>query len=138
VTEFRHKCAQRGCWLERRWDSHKLGQASAEKHGVWPFPRGITPSDIDGFLECSGRVLVIETKGHGAPVPRGQERALESLSRLGATVLLQECDPPSEDAVTRVRFCINGYWHPWKPADRLERDHIVERWFDWVEHERAA
>lgn len=139
MTTFRHKCEVRGCWLEHRWDSNNLGRAAMEQDGgVWPFPRGISPSDIDGFMECDGRVLFIETKGAGAPCPSGQRRALEALSRMGATVLLQECDPPADDAVTRTRVCTGGTWGPWQDSDRLQRDRLVQRWFQWAARSEAA
>lgn len=138
MTRFRHNCSARGCWLDRRWDSNALGQVAAEVDGAWPFPRGISPSDIDGFMECAGEVLFIETKQNGAPFPRGQELALERLSRKGVQVLMQECAPPAMDAVTRTRWCIDGRWGAWKASDRLQRDRAVQEWFRWAEGRAAA
>lgn len=135
MTPFRHKCDARGCWLERRWDSNLLGRAAESEDGRWPFPRGISPSDIDGFMECAGQVLFIETKDHGAPIPRGQERALEALAQLGATVLVQECSPPNTDSVVRTRLCVKGSWKEWQSMDRLQRDRLVQEWFEWAEGE---
>jgi hypothetical protein len=139
VTRFRHNCGGgENCWLHRRWDSDQLGRAAETADGTWPFPRRISPSDIDGFLECNGELLFIETKEKGAPIPVGQRRALTSLSRKGTTVLIQECDPPRDDAVVSVRLCVNGTWRAPAGMDRLQRDRLVQRWFQWAEKGREA
>jgi hypothetical protein len=40
----------------------------------------ISPTDIDGFLEFSGKLfIIIETKYDGAPLPYGQKLALERI-----------------------------------------------------------
>lgn len=40
----------------------------------------ISPTDIDGFLEFSGKLfIIIETKYDGAPMPYGQKLALERI-----------------------------------------------------------
>lgn len=138
MTRFRHNCnTGDNCWLERRWDPNDLGRAAEAQDGAWPFPRGISPTDIDGFIESNGRMLFIETKSQGAPIPVGQRRALESLSR-EATVLVQECAPPSEDAVVRTRLCMGGKWRPWVEMDRLQRDRLVQQWFRWADDAKAA
>lgn len=134
MTRFRHNCrAGDNCWLNRRWDPGSLGKAAEQEDGSWPFPRRISPTDIDGFIEFAGRMLFIETKSEDAPMPRGQERALEVLSSV-ATVLVQECAPPAEDAVIRTRLCRNGTWATWVPMGRLERDRLVQKWFAWAEN----
>lgn len=134
MTPFRHKCDANGCWLERRWDSHSLGQAAFEADGRWPFPRRSSPTDIDGGMDSHGREqLLIETKEAGAPMAAAQRVFLEGFSRRGVAVLVQECAPPSADAVTRIQWCIDGKWSDWEPCDRLARDRQVQRWFEWAE-----
>lgn len=76
---MRHDCGVDGCYQERlpSWD--------------WMqgcFPRGIRPTDVDGMVEINGRVLFIEQKGCGAPLPNGQRLAMKALSEKdGVTVL---------------------------------------------------
>lgn len=101
-------------------------------------PRGIAAGDIDGFIESHGHVLVIETKKRDVEMDKAQRMAYEALSRLGVTVLQQECDPPNEDAVTRYRVCRAGIWTAWRPADRLERDRWIRLWCDETKVEVAA
>jgi hypothetical protein len=45
------------------------------------FPRGIRPTDIDGWVELCGYFLVLEGKGPGVPVPEGQRRAFNRMHR---------------------------------------------------------
>lgn len=46
------------------------------------FERGITPTDIDGFLDFDNRLFcVIELKFMDNPVPKGQRLAIERLCR---------------------------------------------------------
>jgi len=83
VAEIRdlEKFAQ-GRW---RWD--EFGYSSA-------FPRGISPGDIDAFLEVNGRFLFIEHKQYvpedGPPLkmPTGQKLALERLAQQPSTTVL--------------------------------------------------
>ena len=45
------------------------------------FERGITPTDIDGFIEFADSVyVIIEMKYRNTELPGGQRRALENLS----------------------------------------------------------
>lgn len=134
MTVFRHKCNTRGCWLEQRWDSNLFGRAAEAVDGAWPFPRGISPSDIDGFVECRGSVLFIETKGAGVSIPTGQDIALKSLRRLGATVLIQFCDEPATDSVVEGILLVPGYGPPRRfRLNRLERDRLAQAWFAWAD-----
>jgi len=138
MTAFRYNCKQSGeCWLKRRWDSAMLGSAAEEADGRWPFPRRMSPGDLDGWMECNGRLLFLETKGLGAPIPTGQHRALTVLSQ-GNTVVVQECDPPSADAVVRWRVVRDGVWHEWQQGDRLERDRLIQRWTVWAERQSRS
>ena len=45
---------------------------------------GITPMDLDFFVERRGQFLAIETKRPGVSIPEGQRIALEALSRIQA------------------------------------------------------
>lgn len=50
------------------------------------FPRGIEPTDLDGFVEINGRFLVLEGKGPGVPLKEGQRKTFERLFRLNRTI----------------------------------------------------
>lgn len=49
-------------------------------------PRGIEPTDIDGWIELGGYFLVLEGKANGVPIPVGQLRMFERMQRWNAIV----------------------------------------------------
>lgn len=63
------------------------------KRSIWDwqrlapcFPRGILPTDIDGFVELNDRFLLIEGKKTGVPLKEGQRKTFERLFRLNRMV----------------------------------------------------
>ncbi len=48
----------------------------------------ISPMDIDGVIERHGNFLIIESKGHGVPVPKGQMITLERFYAFGCVTVL--------------------------------------------------
>lgn len=76
---FRHVCQVRGCYIESlpNWDEY-----------IECFPRGIRPTDVDGFVEINGQLLFLEEKQEGKGPDEGQRRALAALAaRDGVTVV---------------------------------------------------
>lgn len=136
MPPFRWNCTHRGrCWLTARWDSNSIGAAARAADEAWRLPRGISPTDVDGLLECNGHVLLIESKPAGVELPRGgQRKALETLARMGATVLIQECEVSAEDSVVFAQCILpSGRWTRRFECDRLARDIAVRRWCEWAD-----
>ena len=50
------------------------------------FPRGIRPTDIDGFTEVNNRFLFLEAKNSNSDLTRGQRWAFERLSRVSPAI----------------------------------------------------
>lgn len=48
----------------------------------------ISPTDIDGFVERNGHVLILETKAPEASIPRGQEIMFVNLTKYNAATVL--------------------------------------------------
>jgi len=66
-------------------------------------PTRISFGDLDAVVERNGQFLVLETKGEGVPVPRGQERMFNSMVGLGCfTVLVLWGKPPCEVTACRI------------------------------------
>ena len=60
-------------------------------------PTRISFGDLDGVVERNGKFLVIETKGEGIPVPRGQAIMFDRLVEKGDfTVVVLWGNPPCE------------------------------------------
>jgi hypothetical protein len=123
-------------------------QPPARFDGVWDFdvlegcfPRGITPTDLDGMVEVNGRFLVFETKLPGTEMPEGQERALRALVATGLfTVLFLQGKPGVTDIeglqVWRWkdgRFEQREIWPPTVSALRR----LCERWAKWAALQRS-
>jgi hypothetical protein len=91
------------------------------------FPRGISPTDIDGLVEIKGRFLLIEAKGRGKAVGDGQRYTFNRLAGLPQwTVLVVRGDPgrPVDVAVwPRQPF----------PADLERFRAVVKDWADWAD-----
>ena len=73
MPPIRHKCLDSGCWVSRFHASIDVFDDC--------FPGRIAFADIDGQVERNGRVLVIEQKGAGVKLTRGQRIMFERLSR---------------------------------------------------------
>lgn len=86
-NDMRHDCRRHGCLQE-------LAPNLEWMRGC--FPRGIMPSDIDGFVELNGHVLFIEQKRAGGCLSGGQARAIRRLAQLpdAAVLLIRETDDP--------------------------------------------
>ena len=69
-----------------RWDCLRQGCDRDANHPAWELlhgalPRNITPTDIDGMVECANHFLFLEFKRGGAD-PKNQEGQRQSLLRL--------------------------------------------------------
>lgn len=123
--DLRHKCTERGCLVDAlpSWD--------------WfldAFPRGIVPTDVDGFVEINDNLLFLEEKGAGAQSPMGQRIALKALAtrdrtsvvhwRPGARteleVLMFDPDPSGWETASRAE--LRAWFASWaRDADHGER-----------------
>ena len=106
------------------------------------FDRGITPTDIDGFIEFNDEISVfLEFKFGETEMPFGQRLALERLvddcsEKKEAMLLVATHDTDPEDqiqahscSVTMYRY--KGKWH--QPREPVTVRKAVERFLDWIE-----
>ncbi len=98
------------------------------------FTNNIRVTDIDGFVERRDHYLVIETKGSGVPIPKGQQRMIESMHRSGCiTVLVAWGEPQHPERI--------DVYHPKKerrthePASILLFQQIAKRWYNYANTE---
>lgn len=107
--------------------------------------KNITPTDIDGFFEKTGKAFVFyEYKLEGAEIPRGQELALtrivDSLSTAGKTAVLFICrhneinpvnDVKAANAIVEKIYW-NGKWH--KGRNKTVKEHTdTHKFMNWIE-----
>lgn len=120
---FRHVCQDRGCYIESlpNWDEY-----------IECFPRGIRPTDVDGFVEINGHLLFLEEKQPGKGPDEGQRRALAALAvRDDVTVVYLR----PKDAGLEVLVLGTGEPKGWQPVTRAQ----FKDWLRWwcTQAERA-
>ena len=67
------------------------------------FPMGISPMDMDGWLERARKFLYLEHKRHGGRLLMSQDIAFHAAAELGNTALAFWCDDPLGSDITRIR-----------------------------------
>jgi hypothetical protein len=61
----------------------------------WGFLGKLAPGDADGLREKNGRLLLLECKQSGVPIPRGQHITFDSMVARGDSVLVIRMTPAS-------------------------------------------
>lgn|GEM_PF-2197537 len=69
---IQHQCARNGCYKDKLPDWAILEGC---------FPRGIRPSDVDGIIEMSGHILMLEWKPANATLSTGQRLLFLNMTR---------------------------------------------------------
>ena len=100
------------------------------------FPRGIEPTDIDGFVELGGYFLVLEGKASGVPLKEGQLRTFQRMYRWNKTVpnlftIIVIWGAAHKEQIDQLQFWPN---QPFKAGWPQLRSY-VKAWADNVEHE---
>jgi hypothetical protein len=119
--DFRHECADKGCYIKQlpSWDDL-----------IECFPGKIKPTDIDGMVEINGNFLFLEEKSAGATVSDAQGLALRLLAmtadvtvavfRPGKTsdleVLIYDGFPPYNGYQPYSRQQFKNWLHAWAEA----------------------
>lgn len=91
----------------------------------------IRVSDLDGIVERNGEFLIIEAKGPGIPIPRGQSIMFSKMALKGMTVLIiwGEVNSP-EFTQTWSRY--KDQANPKREANVESIQKYVSRWFNWA------
>jgi len=86
----------------------------------------ISVSDIDGFVERNGKILILETKAPGVKIPTGQNIAFNSFVRQGITVFLIWGYPGNPERMS--------IWPRNSTPCNLDIvRNFVKRWFYWAD-----
>jgi hypothetical protein len=101
----------------------------------------ITPMDFDGVVERKGNFLVMETKGVGVPVPRGQMYTLESAYRIGVFTVLFIQGKSSPESL--MAWCAPGFANGKRmgahhPCSASRAGAFVGRWYEFADQNPSA
>ena len=117
--------------------------------------RGIIPTDIDGFIDYSGKVFVyMEAKLVGADVPDGQrlalERAVQSHDQVkgkegerghkACAILFRHNTNPEEDIIVKDQYVEKCYFkynntYKWRNYEKYTVLQFLDKWEDYCERE---
>lgn len=127
-TEMRHKCAERGCFIEAQPDWSWIKES---------FTRGVRPTDVDAFVEVDGSFLFIEGKGAGAPIPNGQRIALKRLAQQDyITVVVLRYSPGDAEAEWMVWGDCRYLARPTDGFTKVSLQHVQAWMRHWYERAR--
>lgn len=97
------------------------------------FPRGIQPTDLDGFVELNGHFLTLEWKGEGAELTDGQRFAFRrrTLNQTDAVLVLYGDSQRTQ--CTAMRVIVNGFIGQRAPANNQRVFERCARWAAWAQ-----
>lgn len=96
----------------------------------------ISMSDIDGFVERNGEMLIVETKSPNANIPLGQSISYERLSRKKNATILVLWGEPNKPERGKL-YCNKGKVINYPHLDLNKARKIVSDWFKWASRKSA-
>lgn len=120
------------------WNCHQSGCFNVKRRPKIEvfadcFPRRINFGDVDGLVELSGVFAMLEWKGQGGSLRKGQELTYQAFTKQpGNIVFVIEGD--AETMIVQ-RYCIfwQGRQHPWQAADLAEIQNRIRGWVDYTQ-----
>jgi hypothetical protein len=76
---IRHDCETQGCYVKEQTPDWGFTDNA--------FSGKIRVTDIDGAVEANGHLLLLEWKGRGASIPKGQSIMFEKITRINHIVV---------------------------------------------------
>lgn len=90
----------------------------------------ISVTDIDGFVERNGQFLVIEGKGFGVPIPKGQEITFQRMVESGLFTVIIVWGKPLKPQ--KIRVLNQHFDRTYDDASMFRLRDTVRQWFEHV------
>ena len=117
-------CAADGCF-------NRLKRLKLEKFAEC-FPGKINFTDVDALVEINGYFCLMEWKGRGGSLKKGQEIMVRQFTRSrGNLVIVVEADT-ERMVVYRYFICWDGRPREWIEGSFDNLCEIIRRWSDWA------
>lgn len=123
-----------------RWQCDKQGCFNTKKRPKLEvfydlLPGKIAIGDIDGIVEINSKFLILEYKGYGVPLPKGQQIMYERLTKIAPfTVIVVAGD--CETMETKEYFIYyNGACGKTKQTNLGGLRDLVGRWVSWAKNQ---
>ena len=101
------------------------------------FPRRINFGDVDGLVELNSRFCLLEWKGDGGTLRRGQTLSFTAFTNeVGNLVLVVNGDAETM-VVTGYSYFWGGHHYPSVTADLEALKVRIRKWAEWTEAARA-
>lgn len=84
-------------------------------------------TDIDGFFERNSKFLVLETKGKGVKVPKGQEIMFKNMQKTGLFTVVIVWGEPGSPSEMQVIYPTHASQKKKATLDDLQN--VVKWWF---------
>ena len=97
---MRHNCETGGCYLKVQTPDWGFLDNS--------FSGKIRVSDIDGIVEANGKLLILEWKGSGVPITKGQEIMFKKCTERNDIYVFVINGSAKESFVDYIRIFANG------------------------------
>lgn len=121
---MRWDCNQSGCFNKKRRPKIEVFHDA--------LPGRISFGDVDGIVEIEGNALVLEWKGEGVPIPKGQEIMWTRLTREGVfTVFVIEGNAETME-VSGFRKFFSGKLYDLEDADLVSVKKKIEAWVGYA------
>jgi hypothetical protein len=87
---------------------------------------------MDRIVEIQGRALVLEWKGIGGDISKGQEIMWQRLTRGSMITVIAVQGNPKNMEVSSLRVCYDGKWKDWYEAGTIDLANRIESWTGWA------
>lgn len=111
-------------YINSLWDWDFASQALPGKAAI---------SDVDGYVERGGYMLLLEGKYPGAPVPKGQEIAFKNLTASGMVTVICLWGTDSQPQQMQIRT--DGRPGERGPVTQETVVQTVSAWYRWASHQ---
>jgi hypothetical protein len=125
------------------WNCHQGGRGNncfnlkrRPKFAVFDsvFPRTINFTDVDGLVEIGGHFCLLEWKGDGGAVRRGQDLLYLRFTANTKNVVLVVLGNAENMSVRAFGFYKDGVYHNAKPATLETLKNWLRGWARWADH----
>ena len=127
---MRWDCTERGCFnVKRRPKIEAFAKC---------FPRRISFGDVDGLVELGGCFCLLEWKGQGGALTKGQRWSFEAFTRIPGNVVFLVDGDAEHMMVERYALFWKGRYVAAVPATLDELRERIRTWVRWIETRSIA
>lgn len=126
-----------------RWDCDKNGCFNLKRRPKIElfadcFPRRINFGDVDGLVELNGSFCLLEWKGAGGSVKRGQELTFRQFTKSPHNVVFIVDGDAETMNISRYQLFWHGVPEKWEDGNLDVVKERIQKWVAFVEGQKVA